>query len=125
MVRTNPEKVVKRFNECINNRAPDGLSELMAEDHVFIDTENNIQKGKELMVQVWSDFFNQFPDYQNHFSEIESKENKVFVIGNSTCKTKALDGPALWTAIVRNGLVKEWRVYHDTPKNRKKLSLKT
>jgi ketosteroid isomerase-like protein len=121
----NPENVIEKFNECINNRHLEGLAELMAEDHVFIDKENNILKGKKLMIQVWSKFFNQFPDYQNHFLELESKEDKVFVIGNSTCKAKKLDGPALWTAIVRNGLVKEWRVYHDSPKNRKKLSLKT
>ena len=29
-----------------------------------------------------------------------------------------LDGPALWSAKLRDGLIAEWRVYLDSPENR-------
>jgi ketosteroid isomerase-like protein len=34
---TDPKSIVLRFNNCINHADIDGLSELMTEDHVFID----------------------------------------------------------------------------------------
>ncbi len=120
-----PKSVVLRFNECINNRDLQGISNLMTVDHIFIDSDDNVHKGKDLMVKGWKDFFTQFPDYRNHFATVESRENDVFVTGHSTCSFQPLDGPALWTAKVEDGLVAEWRVYHDTNENREKLNLIT
>jgi ketosteroid isomerase-like protein len=120
-----PKLVVLQFNECINNRDLQGLSELMTEDHVFIDSSDDIHRGKEFMIKGWNDFFNKYPDYQNHFSTLESRDKLVIIVGHSTCSFKPLDGPALWTAMVDNDLVAEWRVYLDTVENRNKLNIKT
>src|SRR5262245_41672122 len=125
MSEKDQKMVVLEFNECINNRNLQGMSSLMTEDHVFIDSNNDAHRGKELMIKGWGDFFNQFPDYQNHFSIVECREDQVFVIGRSTCSYEPLEGPALWTAKVEDGLIAEWRVYLDTIENREKLGLKT
>ncbi len=125
MSKKDPKLVVLQFNECINYRDIRGLSYLMTEDHVFIDSNDDIHRGKELMIKRWDEFFHQFPDYQNHFAIVESREDQVFVIGHSTCSFKPLDGPALWTARVEDGIVAEWHVYLDTVENREKLHLKT
>jgi hypothetical protein len=111
------------FNECINNRDLDGLSDLMAGYYVFIDSSSNVQKGKELNIKGWADFFDLYPDYVNHFQLIESRDNLVLVIGYSTCAYDPLDGPALWTAKVEHDLIAEWRVYLDTAENRRLLKL--
>jgi ketosteroid isomerase-like protein len=124
MSEKDPKLVVQQFNEYINNRDLPGLSSLMSEDHVFIDSNDNVKRGKDLMTEGWRDFFNQFPDYRNHFTTVESRGNQVFIIGHSTCSFKPLDGPALWTAKVDEGFVAEWRVYDDTSANREKLGLK-
>lgn len=123
MNEKDPKLIVLQFNECINNQDIKGLADLMTEDHVFIDSSDDVHGGKEFMTQGWIDFFNQYPDYRNHFSTVESRDNLVLVIGHSTCSFEPLDGPALWTAKVENGLVAEWRVYLDTIENRKKLLL--
>lgn len=47
----------------------------------------------------------------------------VVMVGSSHCSEKALDGPALWSAKVREGKVSEWRVYDDTPRNRERLGI--
>ena len=119
-----PKLIVLQFNECINNRDLDGLSHLMADDYVFIDSTNDVQIGKENSIQGWARFFDQFPDYLNHFTTLESKDNCVLVIGHSTCSHEGLHGPAIWTAKVENGLIVEWRIYLDTPKNRRDLKKK-
>jgi ketosteroid isomerase-like protein len=123
MNKRDPKLVVLQFNECINNQNIDGLCKLMSNDYVFIDSSNEVHRGKEFMVKGWMDFFNAYPDYRNYFPKIESRDNLVLVIGHSTCSHEPLDGPALWTARIENDLVAEWRVYLDTPENREKLNL--
>lgn len=123
MNKSDPREVVTQFNQCINNRDITGLSKLMSENHLFIDSENNRQSGKDEMLKAWKDFFDQFPDYKNHFSRIELKKDRVVITGHSSCSFKPLDGPAIWTAVVKDGLVEEWRVYDDTDENRDELGL--
>lgn len=118
-----PKLVVLQFNEYINSQELKGLARLMSEDHVFIDSSDEVHEGKESMLAGWADFFASYPDYRNHFHWLESRENLVLIKGFSTCSLPALDGPALWTARVRNDRVAEWRVYLDTPENRRKLGI--
>jgi ketosteroid isomerase-like protein len=113
-----------QFNECINSRDIHGLATLMTDDHTFIDSANHSLQGKEKAVEAWKGFFALFPDYRNVFEHIESRNDLVAIIGYSTCSEKQLDGPALWTAKLRGDKVAEWRVYKDTPENRKELSLR-
>jgi ketosteroid isomerase-like protein len=117
------KETVLTFNECINTRDLEGLAELMAPDHTFIDSSDEIHAGKEVMVDGWKEFFELYPDYQNHFSYIEARGDEVYVLGYSTCAYDPLDGPAIWTARVEGGLVAEWRVYLDTLENRMNLNL--
>jgi ketosteroid isomerase-like protein len=121
--KKDPKLIVLQFNESINSQDIEGLSELMATDYTFIDSSDEVHTDKERNVKGWGEFFKQFPDYINHFSTVASKGNTVLVTGHSTCSDDRLDGPAIWTAKVENDLVAEWRVYLDTPENRKELGL--
>ena len=123
MMEKDPKLIVLEFNHYINTRDIEGLASLMTEDHTFIDSSDEIFAGKDHMVPGWREFFELYPDYRNHFAILESRENQVFVFGHSTCSYKPLDGPAIWTAIIEDGLVAEWRVYLDNEENRKKLKL--
>jgi ketosteroid isomerase-like protein len=123
MRMNDPITAVTTFNDCINRQDLDALAGLMSEDHVFVDSSHEVHAGKETMVAGWKQFFKDYPDYQNHFEHIEARDNLVVIVGHSTCSHKSLDGPALWTARVIDGLVQEWRVYEDTLPNRELLNL--
>lgn len=112
-----------QFNNFINELDIVGLSSLMSDDHTFIDSAYDVHEGKELMTKGWQDFFNQYPDYRNIFEKIEMKQDGVVMIGHSVCSYSPLDGPALWSAQIRDGQVAEWRVYLDTPETREKLGI--
>ena len=116
-----PKAIVLRFNECINNRDIKGLSNLMTDDHTFIDSENRTDTGKSACIEAWTGFFKMFPDYKNIFTQIETKGNLVTITGYSTCSDKRLEGLAIWTAKIKDGRVSEWRVYTDTQENRDQL----
>lgn len=123
MNKKDPKLIVLQFNESINNQDIDSLSKLMAQNYTFIDSSNEVHSGKERNVNGWIEFFNQFPDYVNHFSIVESRENTVLVTGYSTCSDDRLDGPAIWVAKVENDLISEWRIYLDNAENREILNL--
>jgi len=122
---TNDEQqiIAFQFNKCINSRDIHELATWMTDDHTFIDSANQSFQGKEKVVEAWQGFFALFPDYRNIFERVESRNNLVAISGYSTCSEKQLDGPALWIAKLRGDKVAEWRVYVDTPENRKRLSL--
>ena len=115
--------IALKFNERINARDLTGLGEMMTEDHVFIDIPGEVHEGRPLMVSGWFDFFKNYPDYRNNFTHIEVIDGVVVMVGFSECSHNPLDGPAIWTAQVRDGLIAEWRVYDDKEEVRKELGI--
>jgi len=103
--------VALRFNEKINERNLEGLAELMAEDHAFVDSDGTVTRGKNVMKDVWAKFFDLYPDYRNVFTSVTTQSNVAVMVGYSTCSYKPLNGPTMWTAKVHGGCVSEWRVY--------------
>ena len=115
--------VALKFNERINQRDLEGLVALMTDDHTFIDISCKVHEGKAVMTEGWREFFTSYPDYRNIFTRVQVDADVVIMIGYSTCSYDQLDGPALWTAKIHNGLVAEWRVYEDTPEKRQTLGV--
>lgn len=95
MNKKDPKLVVLQFNESINNQDIEGLSKLMTHNYSFIDSCDEVHDGKERNLKGWLEFFHQFPDYINHFSIVESRDNTVLITGYSTCSDDRLDGPAI------------------------------
>lgn len=115
--------LVRRFNEAINAADPDRLAALMAEDHAFIDSAGSSVTGRAACLDAWRGFFAAFPGYRNELAAFHVRGDAVAVVGRSVCSEPALDGPALWAARIRDGLLTEWRVYEDTPQNRSRLGI--
>jgi ketosteroid isomerase-like protein len=119
-----PGRAAAAFNDAINRRDLDALGELMTEGHTFIDSEGNVFSGKDGVLNAWQDFFDAFPDYRNDWLKLRCVGTVLIAVGRSVCSTEpTLDGPAIWTAITADDKVSEWRVYEDTPANRRRLGL--
>lgn len=118
-----PSAIALRFNGYINFRNIDGLQSMMTEDHTFIDSANDVHAGKEMMVTGWKEFFDTYPDYRNIFTRLFERGNFVIILGYSMCSYSPLDGPAIWSARIRDGNLSEWRVYLDTKENRAHLQI--
>jgi ketosteroid isomerase-like protein len=117
-----PVQTVLAFMERINGRDPDKLAELMTGDHVFIDALGQVVREREKMRAGWKGYYAMCPDYWVSHEAIFANGDEVAVFGEAG-GTIARDGklpqesqwrtPAAWCAIVKDGLVKEWRVYAD------------
>jgi len=124
MKSRDPKLIALLFNECINNRDIEGLVALMTDDHSLVCNGHVDTKDKNSSREVWSSFFRMFPDYLNHFSRIESRDDFVVIIGKSTCSNEAkLNTNTLWSVRIQNDIVSEWQVYEDRPENRSKLQI--
>lgn len=121
---SNAHRLVAVFDACINTRDLEGLARMMSPDHCFIDSAGNAIVGKDACVEAWSVFFRSFPQYRNHFEAVLSRGNTVTMIGYTVCPGfPALEGPALWTADTGEGKLTKWRVYEDTPEERRRLGI--
>lgn len=124
MDNRDPKLIALLFNDCINNRDIDGLADLMTDDHTLICDGHVDTKDKNSSRKAWSTFFSLYPDYLNHFSRIESRDDFVVIVGRSTCSNEQkLNTSALWSARIRDDKVSEWQVYEDNPENREKIQL--
>jgi ketosteroid isomerase-like protein len=118
----NPASAVDEFIRQINARNAAGLSQLMTDDHLFVDSLGNTVRGKDEMRKAWIAYFYMIPDFRVTIRERFLKGNAValFGIARGTYNTggKLLERnrwemPAAWKAIVRDGLIAEWHVYGD------------
>ena len=120
----NPKTVALQFNECINRRNLEGLVNLMTNDHTFIDSANNVVTGKSDNQKNWVRFFELFPDYQNVFESVCSKNSTVMMQGYSICPNEKLHNlRVIWTAQIEDNKVKEWRIYFDNEENKAILGI--
>jgi hypothetical protein len=118
-----PKLVALQFNEYINRQDLEGLSRLMTDDHAFIDRDGKISRPREVMIESWKQFFELFPVYRNTFTRVESRKNLVVMLGHAFWSREQPFDPAIWTALIQDDLVSEWRIYADTEANRKLFSL--
>jgi ketosteroid isomerase-like protein len=117
-----PADTVLEFLRRINRRDVDGLAEMMAEDHVFIDSLGRAARGREQMRAGWRGYYAMCPDYWVAHDLVLAEGNTVAVFGEAG-GTIAANGslaaenrwrvPAAWRATVAEGLIQEWRVYAD------------
>ena len=118
-----PISVVVAFNDYINNQDIIGLSSLMTEDHTFIDRDGESHGPKSFMINGWKEFFKMFPKYRNTFEKIAVSDNLVSVRGYAYWSEEMQYDPVIWTAVIKDNQISEWRVYVDTPEIRNKLRL--
>jgi len=115
---TNKETVLA-FIDRINAHDLDGLAELMAEDHCFIDAHGNQVSGREKMIAGWRGYFNWFPVYVIEVNEIFERGDTCAMLGvaGGSFRGRADASwrlPAAWKAIVKEGRVALWQVFADT-----------
>ena len=118
---SNEIKVVEAFVAAINRRSPRDISELMTEDHTFVDSRGRVESGRENMTAGWTEYFRMFPDYRIVVESILADGPLVAAFG-SACGTycgargpvpgNRIEMPA-WRAVVRDGKVERWQVYAD------------
>jgi ketosteroid isomerase-like protein len=123
--------VVKAFIAAINRRSPSEISDLMTEDHIFVDSGGRIESGRQNMIAGWNGYFRMFPDYKMRVETILGDGGLVAVFGSASgtyngkrgsVPENRIEMPAAWRALVQNGKVKHWQVYADWTEGAKTIA---
>lgn len=113
------------YIRAINAANIDAISNLMTEDHVFVDSQNNKVIGKTAMTDAWIAFYKLFPDYHIEVNETVCKNDIVMVTGIASGTYKNLKHedmetswivPACFKAIVKDGKIELWQIFADMSK---------
>jgi ketosteroid isomerase-like protein len=117
-----PVETVLAFLDAINSDDADKVTEWITEDHVFIDALGNSLQGREKMRAGFRAYYAMCPDYRISHEDIFHNGDTVALFGRAG-GTIRVNGellpentwqiPAAWRAVVRDGLIREWRVYAD------------
>jgi len=117
-----PLRIVRAFVEAINPQSAEEIARLMSEDHLFVDSGGMHVQGREKMQAGWQGYFRMVPDYTITIEETFVKGSVVVLLGTAQ-GTYTTGGPlnaenrwqtpAAWKAVIRAGLVSEWRVFAD------------
>ena len=114
--------IVKSFIAAINRADAWRLSDLMAENHRFVDSRGTTVTGREKMRQGWIEYFRMFPDYLIEAEIILQDVNLLAIFGSASgtyCGKRGplpenrIQMPAAWKAEVKNGRISLWQVYAD------------
>lgn len=117
-----PAAIVQAFVAAINARDPAALARLMTPDHLFVDSVGTRIQGREEIRRAWIAYFFMIPDYTMVVTQTFVKGTAValfgsargtYVAGGTPTEANRWEIPAAWLAVVREGLVSEWRVYAD------------
>jgi hypothetical protein len=133
MSNTDPQSVVLAFVSRIKAGDVDGIAALLTDEHEFIDTAGASFRGRENLREGWVGYFRLFPDYHIDAPAVRVEGSTVTLVGMSTGTLtplgeqalrrpdgtlpapEELQGPAIWTAFLENGLIAQWCVYGDSP----------
>ena len=117
-----PAEIAAEFLARINAHDIVGLSELMTDDHVFIDALDNRVAGRDAMRAGWTQYLALVPDYWIKVDTTLENHGSVALFGRvgGTYAGRIPEGqsgrwdiPAAWLAEIRDGRVAMWRVYAD------------
>jgi ketosteroid isomerase-like protein len=124
------EKTVRRFVERINAHDLDGIVDMLAQDHRFVDSLGMVFDGRDMMRTGWGGYLRMVPDYAIDVERVFVDGSEVVVLGTAR-GTYTRDGtlrdsdawktPGGWMARVRRGEIIEWRVYADNEPIRRRM----
>jgi ketosteroid isomerase-like protein len=115
-------EIISGFVKVINDHDVDQIFNLMADDHLFIDGQDNKHVGKEGMKEGWESYFELFPDYRIDISDVVDNDPVFGLFGYVEGTFKGIKNesdsnfwrtPASWKAIVKDGKILHWQVYCD------------
>jgi hypothetical protein len=120
-----------RFVESINRQDVARLTEIMTNDHRFVDLSGKEHVGRAVMQRGWTDYFRLCPHHLIHVCKFHKRGNRVFLIGRTTGSHLDLPLPeefqdaVIWIADVEGERLSLWKIVADTAETRQAHDIPT
>jgi ketosteroid isomerase-like protein len=105
----------RQFVAAINAHDVEAIVALLASDHLFVDSTGGRVEGAATMRTGWRSYLTMCPDYWIRIDKSIPEGDTVLAVGEAggTIDNVPWRRPAAWEAVIRDGLVLEWRVFAD------------
>jgi limonene-1,2-epoxide hydrolase len=105
----------RQFVAAINAHDVEAIVALLASDHLFVDSTGSRVEGAATMRTGWRSYLTMCPDYWIRIDKSIPEDGTVLAVGEAggTIDNVPWRRPAAWEAVIRDGLVLEWRVFAD------------
>jgi limonene-1,2-epoxide hydrolase len=114
------KKIVKDFLKAVNDNNIQAMESLLAETHIFIDSNENEIAGRSKVIKMWKRHFEQVDAYSVKVDKMFSKEGCVVFTGevsgyirDDNYVDKFWSLPLAWKAKVENEKIKQWQVFEN------------
>jgi ketosteroid isomerase-like protein len=77
-------RTMLNFVDKINYYDIQGVIDLLAQDHVFIDMQGDQIQGKQEMTKAWRNYLENFPDYKIYIRRIFKRGDEIALLGHTT-----------------------------------------
>ncbi|MFP4460454.1 MAG: nuclear transport factor 2 family protein [Candidatus Zixiibacteriota bacterium] len=118
------------FIEKINTSDADALSEMMTDNHKYIDLAGDEVIGREKMLYAWEAYMKAFPDYTIYIKDIYENDDKIIFRGTTIGSHLGLEDDeefmeeqALWLVKINKDKLSLWQIIKDTKENQEKLDI--
>ena len=105
---------------AVNSHQIDALSELMTDDHVFVDSDGSRKAGRQSVCEAWAGYLSMVPDYRIFIDETLVRNDTVVILGRAqgafsregavTPETH-WSVPVAWRVKVDGDRVSLWQLY--------------
>jgi arsenate reductase len=111
----NSDDTFTQFAAAINHHDVIALTALMTPGHLFVDSLGNRVQGVTAMEAGWRGYFAMCPDYWIRTDHVIAEEEVVLAVGEAggTIDGVSWRTPTAWKAVIRDGLMAEFRVFAD------------
>ena len=115
-------EIIRRYIESVNSHDLGIITDMMAEDFVFIDSVGNRLEGKDNMRVAWEKYFTLFPDYSMSVEEVFNNDDIFILVGTAKgtyCPYGNFDPadnwevPAVWKVNLQKEKICRWQVFAD------------
>jgi len=114
--------IALEFLDRINSHDIGLISDLISDDHLYIDAQGNQVRGRRQLERSWRACFEWFPDYSvqvdqafanGHIAVVTGCAMGTFAIHGRMSRENRWKTPSAWQAAIRHQKIAEWRVYAD------------
>jgi ketosteroid isomerase-like protein len=108
-------ETLRQWIAAINDHDVTRIAALMTPDSVFVDSLGNRVESARTIEAGWRSYFAMCPDYWTPVATSITEGDTTLISGEAggTMDGETWRIPAAWKAVIRDGLMLEWRVFAD------------
>lgn len=123
-------KTIAEFINHINQGNTQGVANLLASDHTFIDVKGDVENDYARIVKGWQEYLDTYKNYKIYIRQIFELDDSIALVGHTTGSHLNLSDEVefhaegvIWLVKIIKGKIFYWQIFSDSIENIETLKL--